>query len=113
MLFYLISCQCEPSSLGAHLLRFRKNIVYFTCLILLPSMFNSTSLILYFFPFGVNIVKFVFLVFDASLLALNQVQWNLSNTVTHGTGKSDLNGELTVYQVAKLHCGIQFGTAKG
>ena len=30
-----------------------------------------------------------------------------------GLGKSDLNGEVTVLQGAKLHCGIQFGTAKG
>ena len=60
MLFYLISCQCEPSSLGAHLV-IPKNVVHFTCIILLPSMFISASLILYFFPFGVKIMKFVFL----------------------------------------------------
>ena len=30
-----------------------------------------------------------------------------------GLGKSDLNGEVTVLQGAKLHCGIQFGTGKG
>ena len=29
-----------------------------------------------------------------------------------GLGKSDLNGEVTVLQGAKLHCGMQFGTAK-
>ena len=38
------------------------------------------------------------------------IQWNLSNTVTPGLGKSDLNGEVTVLQGATLHCGIQFGT---
>ncbi len=31
---------------------------------------------------------------------------------TTGLGKCDLNGEVTVLQGAKLHCGIQFGTAK-
>ena len=30
-----------------------------------------------------------------------------------GLGKSDLNGEVTVLQGAKLHCGIEFGTANG
>ena len=30
-----------------------------------------------------------------------------------GLGKSDLNGEVTVLQEAKLHCGIQFGTEQG
>ena len=30
-----------------------------------------------------------------------------------GLSKSDLNGEVTVLMGAKLHCGIQFGTAKG
>ena len=29
-----------------------------------------------------------------------------------GLGKSDLNGEVTVLHGTKLHCGIQFGTAK-
>ena len=30
-----------------------------------------------------------------------------------GLGKTDLNGEVTVLQGAKLHGGIQFGTGKG
>ena len=30
-----------------------------------------------------------------------------------GLGKGDLNGEVSVLQGTKLHCGIQFGTAKG
>ena len=30
-----------------------------------------------------------------------------------GLGKSDLNGEATVLQRAKLHCGIQFRTEQG
>ena len=29
-----------------------------------------------------------------------------------GLGKSDINGEVTILQRAKLHCGIQFGPAK-
>ena len=37
-------------------------------------MFISASLILYFFPIGVNIMKFVFLVFNESLLVLNHVE---------------------------------------
>ena len=41
-----------------------KNVVHFTCLILLPLMFISALLILYFLPFGVKIMKFVFLVFN-------------------------------------------------
>ena len=28
-------------------------------------------------------------------------------------GKSDLNGEVTVLEGAKLHCGMQFGNANG
>ena len=44
--------------------------MHLTCLILLPLMFISASLILYFFPIGVNIMKFVFLVFSESLLVL-------------------------------------------
>ena len=51
-----------------------KNVVHFTCLILLPLMFISASLILYFLPFGVKIMKFVFLVFNESLFVLNQVE---------------------------------------
>ena len=30
-----------------------------------------------------------------------------------GLPKSDLNGEVTVLQGVKLHCGIQFGTENG
>ena len=30
-----------------------------------------------------------------------------------GLGISDLNGEVDILQGAKLHCGIQFGTANG
>ena len=30
-----------------------------------------------------------------------------------GLGKSDLNGDVTVLQGDKLHCGIQFGTDQG
>ena len=30
-----------------------------------------------------------------------------------GLGKSDLDGEVTVLQEAKLHCGIQYGTEQG
>ena len=30
-----------------------------------------------------------------------------------GLGKNDLNGEVTVLHGTQLHCGIQFGTAKG
>ena len=33
-------------------------------------MFISASLILYFFPFGVKIMKFVFLVFNESLFCI-------------------------------------------
>ena len=36
-------------------------------------MFISASLILYFFPFGVKMMKFDFLVFNESLFVLNQV----------------------------------------
>ena len=41
----------------------------FTCLILLPSILISASMILYFFPFGVEIIKFDFL----SVLVLKRV----------------------------------------
>ena len=44
------------------------------------------------------------------------VQWNTATSIIRLSmpmGKSDLNGEVTVLQGAKLHCGIQFGTAKG
>ena len=37
-------------------------------------MFISASLILHFFPLGVKIMKFEFLVFNESLLVLNQVE---------------------------------------
>ena len=30
-----------------------------------------------------------------------------------GLDKSDLNGEVTILQGAKLHCGIQYGTEQG
>ena len=48
--------------------------MHLTCLILLQSMFIPASLILYFFPFGVKIMKFVFSVFNETLLVLNQVE---------------------------------------
>ena len=45
-----------------------------TCFILFPSTCIKALLILYFFPFGVNIIKFYFLVFRESLLVWNHVE---------------------------------------
>ena len=74
MLFYLISCQYEPSSPSAHRLLLLEILCISHVYILLPLMFISASLILYFFPFGVKIMKFDFLVFNESLFVLNQVE---------------------------------------
>ena len=46
-----------------------------TCFILFPSTCIKALLILYFFPFGVNIIKFDFLVFRESLLVWNHVEF--------------------------------------
>ena len=40
------------------------------------------------------------------------VQWNLSNTVTHGTGQKGPEWRGDRITRGKLHCGIQFGTEK-
>ena len=45
-----------------------------TCFILFPSTCIKALLILYFVPFGVNIIKFDFLVFRESLLVWNHVE---------------------------------------
>ena len=50
--------------------------------------------------------------FISNLTLFKGIQWNLSNNPM-GLGKSDLNGEVTVLQGDKLHCGIQFGPRKG
>ena len=45
-----------------------------TCFILFPSTCIKALLILYFFPFSVNIIKFDFMVFRESLLVRNHVE---------------------------------------
>ena len=52
---------------------FCKNLVKFTCFFPFPLMFILTLSVLYFFPFGKNIVKFDFFIFKESLLVWNQV----------------------------------------
>ena len=51
-----------------------RNLVNLTCFILFPSTCIKALLILYFFPFGANIIKFDFLVFNKSLLVWNHVE---------------------------------------
>ena len=51
-----------------------RNLVNLTCFILFPSTFIKALLILYFFPFGVNIITFYFLMFRESLLVWNHVE---------------------------------------
>ena len=48
-----------------------RNLVNLTCFILFPSTCIKALLILYFFPFGVNIIKLDFFVFRESLLVWN------------------------------------------
>ena len=50
-----------------------RNLVNLTCFILFPSTYIKATLILYVFPFGVNIIKLDFLVFTESLLVWNLV----------------------------------------
>ena len=71
--FSLINNQyVEPKS-SAHLRRFLKKLVKFTCFISFPLMFIWTLSVLYFLPFGENIMKWFLLLFRKSLLAWNQV----------------------------------------
>ena len=57
---FLIKTQyVEPNS-GAHQCRFLNCLVKFTCFISFPLMFNLTLSVLYFLPFGKNIMKFDF-----------------------------------------------------
>ena len=78
VLFFLISRQCESASLGVHNVVISNLCVHLTCLIVLPCMFNSDLLILYFFRFGEKVIKFVFSCIinhnNESLLVLNQIE---------------------------------------
>ena len=58
-IFLIRNQYVEPNS-SAHLCRFLKKCVKFSCFISFPLMFILTLSVLHFLPFGKNIMKFLF-----------------------------------------------------
>ena len=66
LLIWIVQLKCSSMCIP-------RNVVYFTCLILLPFIIISALSVLKKIHFGVNIMKFDFLTFNVSLLVLNQI----------------------------------------